>query len=204
MNRLYIVRHGETVWNTLKKTQGMLDSALTQKGIKQANKLANRLLDEEIDYIYASDLSRAYDTAKIIAKKLNLEVKTDKNLREMNYGDWQGLTKEELEKKYPEKLTIWRSKPHTITIDGAESLIQVQERTLEVVNRLKKIHKNKNVLLVSHGSSIKSLILGILGVDLSHYRKLAQDNTAINIIEFRDYTPVITLLNDINHLREVK
>lgn len=204
MNKLYIVRHGETVWNTEKRTQGMLDSPLTKKGVIQANKLAERLLDEDIDYIYTSDLSRAYDTAKIISDKLDIELKVDEQLREMNYGNWQGLTLDDLKSKYNEDLILWRTEPHKVTIKDAETFLEVQRRTLNVINSLKDNHGNKNVVIVSHGSTIKCLILGILGIDISHYRKLSQHNTAVNIIEFRDYSPVLTLLNDTNHLREVK
>lgn len=204
MNKLYIVRHGETVWNKEGKTQGMLDSALTDLGILQAEKLGNRLKNEKVDCIYASDLSRAYDTAKIISTKLNLEIKISKELREMNFGRWQGLTSKEREENYPTEHIIWSSQPHRLSLEGAETLLQVQERTLKFVSLLRKDHSNENVLLVSHGSAIKALLLGLLGIDLAHYKKIAQYNTAINIIEFRKNSPVVTLLNDTNHLREVE
>ncbi len=204
MSRLYIVRHGETVWNTERKTQGMKDSALTEKGIIQAKKLSERLALEKIDYIYSSSLSRAYETAKIISSKLNLAINITDDLREMNFGCWQGLTIEEVKNNYPNEHIIWHSEPHKWSISGSETLIQVRERTLKLVNDLRKKHINKNILLVSHGTAIKALLLGILDIDLSNYRKIAQDNTSINVIEYRGDLPVIKFLNDTNHLREVK
>ncbi|MTI48150.1 histidine phosphatase family protein [Sporosalibacterium faouarense] len=203
MKKLYIVRHGETEWNKKGKTQGMLDSSLTDLGIIQANRLANRLSEEKINHIYTSDLSRAHDTANIISKKLGLKLNVAKELREMNFGCWQGLTKKERKANYPKEHIVWHSEPHKASIEGAETLLQVKERTLDLINRLKIEHRDENVLLVSHGSAIKTLILGILGIDLSHYKKIAQSNTALNIIEFREHSSVITLLNDTNHLREV-
>lgn len=203
MRRLYLLRHGETEWNIKKITQGVTDIKLTDNGIIQAKKAANRLLSEEIDYIYASDLSRAYETAKIIGDLLKIDVETDRGLREMNFGGWQGLTVEDLVSKYPNEHVVWRSQPHKWSIEGAETLLKVQERTLATVNHLRKKHSSKNVLVVSHGAAIKALLLGILDLDLSNYHKLTSGNTGLSIIEFKIDYPIISLLNDTCHLREV-
>ncbi len=203
MKRLYLLRHGETEWNTKRITQGTTDIELTARGIEQAQNVANRLVSEKIDYIYASNLSRAYETARIIGKTIGVDVETASGIREMHFGGWQGLSVEDLKNQYPKEHIIWRSEPHKWSLEGAETLLQVQERTLTTVNNLRKKHPDKNVLLVSHGAAIKALLLGILDIDLSNYHKLMSSNTGLSIVDYNREYPIISLLNDTCHLREV-
>lgn len=203
MNRLYLLRHGESEWNILNKIQGQKDTNLTSKGILQAKQVAKSLANEKIDKIYSSDLKRAFDTAKIIGQSLGLEVNCLKELREINFGVWEGLTTNEVKEKYMKEHTVWMTKPHELIIPNAEKLIDLQERLLGFINLLIKKNENKNHLIVSHGASIKAMILGVLGMDISLYNKLSIDNTGLSIIEYRDYSPVLKKLNDTSHLREV-
>ncbi|MGF7057056.1 histidine phosphatase family protein [Brassicibacter mesophilus] len=203
MNKLYLIRHGESEWNILSKVQGQNNVNLTKKGIEQATKAAERLSKEKIDEIYSSDLDRAYDTAKIIADKLKLDVKKLQELREIKFGVWEGLTSSEIKENYKNEHMIWMTEPHKLQLPEAERLIDVQERMLKGVNKLMKENKDKNILIVSHGSAIKALILGILDIDLSSYNKISIGNVGLTIIEYRDYSPVIGVLNDTSHLKEV-
>lgn len=203
MNKLYLIRHGESEWNILSKVQGQNNVNLTKKGIEQAAKAAERLSKEKIDEIYSSDLDRAYDTAKIIADKLKLDVKKLQELREIKFGVWEGLTSSEIKENYKNEHMIWMTEPHKLQLPEAERLIDVQERMLKGVNKLMKENKDKNILIVSHGSAIKALILGILDIDLSSYNKISIGNVGLTIIEYRDYSPVIGVLNDTSHLKEV-
>lgn len=200
MIRLFLVRHGESEWNILNKVQGQKDTALTDNGIRQAEKLAERLKKESIDFIYSSDLKRAYDTAKIVGDKLGLKVNKLEGLREINFGCWQGLSINEIKEKFREEHLIWMTKPHVLDLPGGETLISLQERVLKAVNSIIKRHEGKNILLVSHGAAIKTLILGILDIDVSNYRKISLDNVGISIIEFREHNPVIKVLNDTSHV----
>ncbi|SDY86009.1 probable phosphoglycerate mutase [Proteiniborus ethanoligenes] len=203
MNRLYLLRHGESEWNILNKIQGQKNTNLTDRGIIQAKQAAKRLMHEKIDIIFSSDLNRAFDTAKVIGEFLNLDVNSLKELREISFGVWEGLTTNEIKEKYRNEHIVWMTKPHDLILPNAESLIDLQERLLGIVNNLIKKNSNKNILIVSHGASIKALILGILGIDISMYNKLSISNTGLSIIEYRDYSPVLKLLNDTSHFREV-
>lgn len=203
MNRLYLIRHGESEWNILDKVQGQFNTSLTQKGIAQANLVAKRLINEKIDVVYSSDLDRAYNTAKIIADTIGMKVNKLQDLREIKFGIWEGLSSTEIKEKYMKEHIIWRTEPHKLQLPEAEKLIEVQERMLKGVNELIKKHDDKNILIVSHGSAIKALILGILDIDLSNYNKIAISNTGLSIIEYREYSPVIKVLNDSCHLMEV-
>jgi len=204
MGKLFLVRHGESEWNILNKVQGQSNTNLTDKGREQARMTAKRLLDYKIDLIFSSDLNRAFETAKIIGDLLDLKVNTFKELREIKFGVWEGLTREEIINKYEKEHIIWMTEPHKLNLPEAEKLIDLQERLLKTVNNIIKNNKDKNILIVSHGAAIKSLILGILGIDISFYNKFTISNASLSIIDYRDYSPVLRLFNDTNHLREVK
>ncbi|QEK12183.1 histidine phosphatase family protein [Crassaminicella thermophila] len=204
MTKLYLIRHGQTKWNTESRAQGSINVALSKEGRYQATLLANRMKNYEIDCIYSSDLDRAYETAVILGEKLNTEVKKISGLREMSFGEWEGLTHENIKKNYLEHYTVWRSKPHEANIPGGEKLIDVQKRGLETINDIITENKGKNIMVVSHGVTIKSIILGIMDIDLSNFYKIRQDNTCVNLIEYRDYGPVIVTLNDTAHLENIK
>lgn len=202
MTTLYILRHGQSEWNVLNKVQGQENTQLTEEGVRQAHKAAERLIGENIDMIYSSDLSRAHDTAKIVADKLNLEVETLCGIREINFGIWQGLDLETIKKDHGDHYNLWRTEPHRLSLEKGETLSIVQERVLKDTNRLVSENPGKKILLVSHGTAIKTLILGLLDIDISKYNKITIGNTGISIIEFREFSPVLKLLNDCNHLRE--
>lgn len=203
--RLYIVRHGQSFWNINNRIQGIRDTELTKTGIKQAQLLAERLKGENIDCVYSSDLTRAYDTAKIIAEKFNLSVCKIPELKEISFGIWEGLTSEEVNSLYHETYSLWKTNPEKVIIEGAETLKEVQNRILSGTYKLIEQNKDKNILLVSHGTSIKALILGLLGIDLSFYTKIKLDNTCLNIIDIKDDGKIIlVLLNDTCHLRSDK
>ena len=202
MRKIYLLRHGQSEWNLLGKVQGQSDIELNEKGIEQAHKAAQVFLDKEIDAIYSSDLKRAYQTAEVIGDKLSLEVNTLCGIREMNFGTWEGLPIETIERDHLDHYKTWRTAPHEITFVDGENLAKVQERALAAVNKIISETSHKNILLVSHGTAIKSLILGLLDIDISKYNKMAMGNTGISIIEIREFSPVLTLLNDTNHLKE--
>lgn len=200
MARLFLVRHGETLWNKEKRAQGVQDIALTKEGKIQGMCLAEKLKNENIDFIYSSDLSRAYKTAKILGGQINKPVHIISDIREMNFGKWEGLTMADIKLKYQNVYNIWRNTPHIAQIPGAETLIQVQERVMRGVYNIINKHPNKNIVLVSHGVAIKAIIFGLLDLDLSNYTKIRQDNTAINIIDIKQDHNVLVQLNDTCHL----
>ena len=204
MSKLYLARHGESQWNSLKKIQGHKDIPLNNNGIKQANKLANRLLKEKIDIIYSSDLKRAFQTALIIGNKMNLEVTPAQEFREINFGPWEGLSIEEVNKKYKKEHIMWMKCPDKLKLEGAETLMDLQNRALSKAKEIMKKNPNKNILIVAHGVTIKSIILGILGLDISYYNRISLTNTSLSIIDFRQYNAVLELLNDTCHLKEDK
>ncbi|SDK48484.1 histidine phosphatase family protein [Natronincola ferrireducens] len=201
MKKLYVVRHGETNWNLEGRTQGIKDSQLTDDGLLQAQLLAKRLIEEKIEVIYSSCLLRAKSTAEIISKILKLPYYCDKNLNEMNFGQWEGLTNEQILKLYPSELKTWRNYPHETCIPSGEKLISVQRRIVEFVENVLKNTKEKNILIISHSTIIKLLLLNVLNMDICNYYRLKQENCCINIIEFRNYGPVLLKYNETGHIQ---
>lgn len=201
MTRLYIVRHGETEWNREKRTQGCSnDYSLSQEGKLQAIAAAKRFKDLHLDTIYSSDLKRAFETAQEISKAVSVPVNISEGLREMNFGCWEGLTFDEIMIKYADIYKVWSTKPKETIIPQGETLVMLQERVIHAVNDILLKHKGENILIVSHGISIKVLILSILGMDISHHSRIRIDNASINIIDYKEKYPALTLLNDVCHL----
>lgn len=202
MSKLYLIRHGETEWNLHNRTQGCVDVPLNENGKLQAIMLARRMSSCRVDRIYSSDLKRAVETANYISQAVKKDVVVMEEFREINFGLWEGLTFEEIKKRFPEEHRIWIENPHRARIPGGEMLYSVFHR---VMSGLKKILKDcgddQNIVIVSHGGPIKLMVLGLLEIDISKYNKFRQDNTAVNIIEVnKEGKAVLTLYNDTRHL----
>ncbi|SKC72960.1 histidine phosphatase family protein [Maledivibacter halophilus] len=202
MQKLYLIRHGETQWNCESKTQGCRNIQLTKLGIMQGKLLANKLQRENEDFIkiYSSDLDRCYFTAKLISEKIHVDVEVNKKLREMSFGAWEGLTLSQIEKGYSKEYIRWRREPHTASIPKGENLKIVQNRCLNTVKKILNIHNDGSIIIVSHGVAIKTILLGILGIDLKYFYNITLGNASLNKIEFRNYGPVLSNLNDLCHL----
>jgi broad specificity phosphatase PhoE len=201
---LLLLRHGETVFNAQDRAQGFSDSELTELGRRQAQALANALAKETLDAVYASDLQRAMDTARIIAQPHGLSVQADPGLREIHQGIFEGLSVTEIRTQYSELVEKWRAAPDRFVMPGGESLAQVQERAWASVQRIVAAHLEGQVVAVSHNLTIMAILCRALTIDLAHFRRLHQDLAARNTIEFSPQGPKVTLLNDTCHLRDIE
>ena len=172
MTRLYLIRHGETEWNRLKKTQGCTDIDLSEAGLAQARRLVRRLAAEGINVVYSSDLKRARSTALILGEDLKVPVKTHRDLREMNFGSWEGMDFESIKKEYSEVHRLWVSSPKKAIIPGGEGLVQVQARVVEAINGITRLYRGERIALVSHGVTLNCLIFGLIGIDLGNLSKI--------------------------------
>ena len=148
MTTLLLVRHGETDWNAVGRLQGHTDRPLSDFGRRQARELAEELADEPLDAIYASDLARARETAEIAGERLDLPVVLDPDLREKNWGSWEGLTPVERDR---------------VEFVG-ESTDDHQERTLRALRRIAERHPGGRVLVVTHGGSMRRVQTAVLGM----------------------------------------
>ena len=201
-NTFYIVRHGQTNWNILGKTQGHGNSDLTAKGIEQATELAESIVNYPIDYIYSSDLGRAVQTAQILGDKLNIKVEETEALREMGFGEWEGLLIDEIKTNYASVYTTWRNEPHLAQIPGGETLHLIKDRVDSFIQSLNEKYDNKHILLVTHSVTVRVMLLAFLNSGMENIYRIKQDNTALNIVEYRDYGPVVIKMNDTSHIKD--
>ena len=151
MTELLLVRHGETDWNADGRLQGQTDRLLSDYGRRQARELAEQLGDEELKAIYASDLARARETAEIVGERLGLPVVLDPDLREKDWGTWEGLT------------SVERDRVEFV----GESTEAHQERILRALRRISERHPgDSRVLVVTHGGSMRRVQTAALGLAL--------------------------------------
>ena len=161
--KLLFVRHGETDWNLELRYQGHKDTDLTPKGIQQAERAAEITAEYNPQALYASDLKRTMHTASIIGKVLNMAAKPEPGLREIDFGEWEGLTYPEVKEKYPAEVEIWREAPLQACVPGGEDLRQVLDRVLSAVEKACSSSKG-NIVFVTHGGPIR-LLLCHIGVE---------------------------------------
>ena len=198
--KLFLLRHGETVFNAQGRAQGFSDPELTELGRRQAQALANAFASETLTAVYASDLKRAVETARFIAQPHGLTVQTDPGLREINQGIFEGLRITEMRTQYSELVEEWIAAPDRFVIPEGESLAQAQERAWASVQHIVATHPEGQVVAVSHNLTIMSILCRALTIDLVHFRRLHQDLAARNTIKFGPRGPTVTLLNDTCHL----
>ena len=147
MTTLLLVRHGETDWNAVGRLQGHTDRPLSDFGRRQAQQLAEGLDDEELEAIYSSDLARARETAELVGERLGLPVVLDPDLREKDWGTWEGLT------------SVERDRVEFV----GESTQAHQERILGVLRRIAERHPDGRVLVVTHGGSMRRVQAAVTG-----------------------------------------
>lgn len=202
MLRLYMMRHGETVWNTERRYQGMTDIELSQTGIKQAECAEKRFENIEIDKIYCSPLKRAMATAKPIAEAKKLDIIPEENFREIHFGEWEGMTVPELKAKYGDTYMNFIKNPHLYNFPGEENISNVINRLKPSLDRIIE-NESGNILIVSHGGIIRLMIIYIMGLDNSWFTKMWINNTAISIIEIKDDRRLMLTVNDSAHLSDI-
>lgn len=198
MVKIYIIRHGLSKGNAEKVICGHYDTPLTEVGRKQAELVGRYFANKKIDAVYASDLSRAFETATIISRHIGLEPKTDPMLRERACGIFDGQpVKEVLE--HP----LWNgfiSKPNE-NVEGGETIAQVYARSKAFLEKLAKEEDGKTIILVTHGGWLWVTVPVVLGVDINNYFGfIGMDNCSISTIVFDQGSFVLENLNQTSHL----
>jgi broad specificity phosphatase PhoE len=183
VTRLLLIRHGETAWNVEGRWQGQADVPLNQNGIEQAARIAGLLEGEKLQAIYSSDLQRAYATALRLAKGRRIQVLTDRRLREIDQGEWQGLLVSEIERRYTQEFQARRDNPLAAAPPGGETARQVQERVLEAVYEILGRHPGGTVGIVSHGFALALVRVHFLGLPIQRVWELVPNNGEIIVLD---------------------
>ncbi|MBF0557368.1 MAG: histidine phosphatase family protein [Nitrospirae bacterium] len=225
---LYLIRHGETEGSETKRYKGSIDVPLSEHGIAQIKKvsayIAGRLQEAEaamqksylndihstfgampdnglskLSAVYCSDLSRAIKSAEIIAAPHGLEPIVVPELRERNFGVWEGMSFNEIKERYPSEFEAWASDPLKHSPVNGESTEDVHKRAIRafdsVMGKYSAESPSAHIAVVAHGGVNRTILCHLMGVPLENIFRIEQDHAAVNIIEFWGLYPVIKLLN---------
>ncbi len=201
MTRLLLVRHGATQLTSENRFSGAVGVDLSEEGREQAARLATRLADHPIQAVYSSPLDRTVQTSTILAQAHGLPILTRDGLVEINHGRWAGLTRSEVEERYPDEYAAWEVDPFTFAPQDGETGLAVLARALPVIREIVIAHQGETVLVVSHKATLRLILSSLLGFDARNYRdRLDQSPACLNVVDFRDALRArLMLFNDVSH-----
>jgi len=201
--RILLVRHGQVEWNARAAYTGWTDIDLNDHGIWEAQVIADRLSHVPLTAVYSSDLIRAKRTADMIAERHNLKSIEDPNLREINYGLWEGLDAEEIISQFgQDAFERWKSDPENVEVPGGESFGMLRDRIVPAISKIAERHSGETAVVVAHKSVNRVLICYFLGLPVRRYKEIKQDNTAINSLLFEGNRVVVESVNDVCHIQK--
>jgi probable phosphoglycerate mutase len=199
--RLLLVRHGATSATEEDRFSGSSGAELSEEGRWQAARLGERLASERLAAIYASPLSRALDTARILAGRCGVEPIVRDGLREIGHGRWEGMKRADVQETFAAEFSAWEQDPFTFAPEGGESGVAVLARALPVIREIVTAHAGGQVAVVSHKATLRLILSSLLGFDARGYRdRLDQSPACLNVLDFKD--PVrarLMLFNDTSH-----
>jgi len=203
MARFILARHGQTAWNTEKRFRGRKDIPLSSAGLKEAKAVADALVEEGIEFIYASPLSRSVQTLTPLAENFGKEVIPFEEVIDMNFGKWEGMSIEEAKKEYPDMFKTWEQAPETVTFPKGESLAQVQARAMRGISKLALEHPDAAIAVCSHRVVCKLIMLGLLGVKPDKFWAIKQDTACLNRFEYNPPDSLVITVNETHHLAKL-
>jgi len=193
--RLYLVRHGQVADGQTHRYHGHNDIGLSPQGEKQLQDLAAQLKPIPLAGVYASDLFRAFEGAKIISRGRNLKPQAVPEFREVNFGVWEGLSFEEIATHYPKELEGRFQDLANFCIPGGESLMDVRRRALPRLDELLQQHAGQTIAVVAHAGINRVILSEALGLPLDNLFRLDQNYGCLNIIDYFPDLPVVRLIN---------
>ncbi len=182
MTTIFLARHGESDWNAANRFQGHSDRPLTDLGRRQAEALAELVAREDVDAIYSSPLIRALETARLVGARTGLDVVEDEDLREVDTGGWSGLSREEVQQRFPDGFERWVS--GGAGWEDGETYEEMGERVLGAVRRIAAAHPGGRVLVISHGGPIRAVHAAAAGVGIHEFRRLqpVEPNARLSLV----------------------
>ncbi|MGW3422332.1 histidine phosphatase family protein [Streptomyces phaeochromogenes] len=192
-----LVRHGETLWHAENRYAGSTDIALTEHGHAQSRALADWAGQADLTAIFASPLARSQETARDSAVRTGLPVRVDERLRELDFGIAEGLTRAEMQQRFPDHLAAFGTDPVTNHFPKGENPLDASDRYLAFLTDLQAEHHEGRVLVVGHSTAIRLALCRLLGLPLRQYRRTFPflANCALNELVLRDGVPSLLTLN---------
>lgn len=200
MMRLLLVRHADSEYAGSGRYWGHTDVGLGPVGFKQAERLRDRLAEEELHCIYSSDLQRALRTAQIIASAHQVDLIPCSELQEISFGEFEGMSFRAIEKRFPGAAHYWVGEDACTAFPGGESLNDLQNRVESFLNRLVKYSPEQTVLIVAHGGPLRIMLCGLLGISMQRWWNMRLDPASLTMLDTYPEGPILHLLNDICHL----
>lgn len=202
MITLYLVRHGETIWNKIGRYQGSTDVELNENGREQAKKAAQWFKNVHLDSIISSPLRRAVYTAEEIAKIQKCSVETDSGIRELSFGDWEGLTYTEIEERWPGMIEDMYHDASKLKLPHGETFEECQRRCMKSIKELIARGDNKSYAIVCHGAALRTIICGMLNIPLNLSWNFALSNASISVLHiYPGDMNILYTLNSTDHLK---
>ena len=200
--RLFLLRHGQTALSRANMFCGRrLNPDLTAEGLAMAEAFGEAYRDTEWRGIYSSPLSRAVATAAPLARAVGLPVRERTELAELDYGQWDGMTTDEVALRFQIEYVRWTADPAWNPPTGGETAVQLAQRMTTAIGEIDATHEDGNVLVVSHKASIRVALCALLGVDVGRFRyRFGCPVGSVSIVEFGDHGPLAEAIADRSHL----
>jgi alpha-ribazole phosphatase len=200
---LYMVRHGQTADSRENRFSGSSDPPLTMVGEAMVQAFAEAYASLTWDAIYTSPMLRARQTADPLCRLTGVQATLEDGLKEIDYGEWEGLRQAEVKQRWPEAFDYWADDVASRGTPGGETAFHVAARAMRVVEAIRARHQRGNVLLVSHKATLRVITCALLGLDVRLFReRIAQPVCAVTMFALTGATALLTLLGDRTHLSE--
>ena len=196
MVKLILVRHALTVDNQKSRLSGHIDSSISEEGKEQIDKITNYLKDFDIDKIYTTTSSRTKDTVKKLSELKSIEIIEKESLKEISFGDFEGLTFDEIKDKYPKEFQDMIEKGYEYKYPNGESLIDSYNRVCIELDNIISNNDDRTILICSHGGTIRNIITYLISNSYKYHWNFKIDNGSVTILEVQDWFTVITAMNN--------
>ena len=196
MVKLILVRHALTVDNQKSRLSGHIDSYISEEGKEQIDKITNYLKDFDIDKIYTTTSSRTKDTVKKLSELKSIEIIEKESLKEIIFGDFEGLTFDEIKDKYPKEFQDMIEKGYEYKYPNGESLIDSYNRVCIELDNIISNNDDRTILICSHGGTIRNIITYLISNSYKYHWNFKIDNGSVTILEVQDGFTVITAMNN--------
>ena len=193
--RMWLIRHGEPETDAQGRCYGSLDWGLSDRGQFQAQMAAQALSEEPLTAVYSSPRRRARQSAEFLATAKGLAVQILEGLCEIDFGDFEGLTYEEIQRQYPEQYQHWMTRPTETHFPGGESFAQMQARVIATTTKLRQCHQGQSIAIVSHGGVNRIVLAEALGMPSTHIFRIAQRYAGLNLLTYNEGVPTVELVN---------
>ncbi len=200
---IYFLRHGETTASKTGGFCGTLDPELTPEGHEMAMDFADAYKDFPWDAIFCSPLKRAMATAQPVCEAAKVTLYPRKEIKEIAYGQWEGMTPDEVNRKFHDEYVRWQADPGWNSPTGGERGVDIARRSSRILEEIEQRHPAGNVLVVSHKATIRIMTCSLLGIDVGRYRnRISLPVASLIVVEMTDQGPLLKALGDRSHLRE--